>query len=182
MATFADKVLVKQVATVSEYDAFRSWVSGNNLYQPAVVANTNAAAYLLGAERLFENAPKVEFEEMEVGNDGESGGLGTSRPTMTVIVVVKDGEETVKCVAEKEATMFEATRDLGDWNGAAKLEPEVSIEATDDPAVMRFKVARRRNGGAGIPPHSQIAAIYRPRAVSSSRKLARQTFYLIFAT
>ena len=30
--------------------------------------------------------------------------------------------------------------DLGDWDGAAKLEPEVSIEATDDPTTMRFKV------------------------------------------
>ena len=140
VATFADKALSEQIATVSEYDAFRSWIGNNNLYQPAVVANTNAAAaYLLGAGRLFENAPKIEFEEVSVA-DGEDGGLGTSRPTMTLSVTVKDGDEAVKCAAEKVKSLFKATSDLGDWDGAAKLEPEVSIEATDDPTTMRFKV------------------------------------------
>ena len=56
-------------------------------------------------------------------------------------VIVKDGEAAVKCAAEKVATMFEATGDLGDWNGAAKLTPAVTIEPVgDDPATMRFKV------------------------------------------
>ena len=35
--------------------------------------------------------------------------------------------------------MFEATSDLGDWDGAAKLTPAVSVE-TGDGATMRFKV------------------------------------------
>ena len=30
-------------------------------------------------------------------------------------VIVRDGEEAVKCAAEKVAAMFEATSDLGDW-------------------------------------------------------------------
>lgn len=49
-------------------------------------------------------------------------------------------KEAVKFLTEKVAEMFKATSDLGDWDGAAKLEPEVSIEATDDPTTMRFKV------------------------------------------
>ena len=35
--------------------------------------------------------------------------------------------------------MFEATGDLGDWNGAAKLTPEVTVEEGDG-ATMRFTV------------------------------------------
>jgi hypothetical protein len=42
--------------------------------------NDNAvAACLLGAERLFENAPKVEFEDVVVGVEGIKG-------AMTVVV------------------------------------------------------------------------------------------------
>ena len=130
------------------YALFKAWAgsvkgasSDAAAGEAAVVANTNAAAaYLLGAERLFENAPKVEFEEVVVGNDGEGGAMGSSRPTMTVSVVVKDGDEAVKCAAERVKALFKATSDLGDRDGAAKLEPEVSIEATENPAVMRFKV------------------------------------------
>ena len=147
---FADEGVKAAIGgSATEYAAFKAWAgkvkgagsaSGATAGEAAVVANTNAAAaYLLGAERLFENAPKIEFEEVSVA-DGEDGGLGTSRPTMTLSVTVKDGDEAVKCAAEKVKTLFKATSDLGDWDGAAKLEPEVSIEATDDPSVMRFKV------------------------------------------
>ena len=136
IATFEDKELAAQVSTAAEYDAFRSWVNDNNLYQPAVVANTNAAAaYLLGAERLFENAPKVEIEDIVVGDEGTEGTKGM----MTVAVSVKDGEEVVPCDAEKVAAMFESTSDLGDWNGEAKLTPTVEQLGTVDGA-MRFKV------------------------------------------
>ena len=100
-----------------------------------------AEAYLLGAERLFENAPKVEFEEVVVenGTQGTGGTEGTGT-AISIAVTVRDGEEAVKCAAEKVKSLFKATSDLGDWDGAAKLEPEVSIEATDDPTTMRFKV------------------------------------------
>ncbi len=101
-----------------------------------------AAAYLLGAERLFANAPKVEIEEMAIGN-GTSWTSGTSgtenRGTMTITVAVKDGETAVAVDPEKVAAMFEATGDLGDWNGAAKLTPTVTVEDGEG-ATMRFKV------------------------------------------
>lgn len=47
---------------------------------------------------VLANAPKVEFGEVTVGDDGE-GAVATH-----VSVVVKDGDEAVKCAAEKVAT------------------------------------------------------------------------------
>ena len=55
-----------------------------------------AAAYLLGAERLFANAPTVEIGEVSVG-DGESAGT----TAMSIAVTVKDGESVVAVNAAK---------------------------------------------------------------------------------
>ena len=158
---FADEGVKAAIGgSAAEYGKFKEWAgsvkgtgstSGAAAGEAAVVANTNAAAaYLLGAERLFENAPKVEFGEVSVA-DGEGGGLGTSRPTMMVSVTVKDGEEAVKCTAEKVKEMFEATSDLGDWADGGRaagsasqpyqnaLPVAVEVEAGEG-ATMRFKV------------------------------------------
>ena len=109
--------------------------------EAAVVANAHtAAAYLLGAERLFDNEPKVEISEVVVGEADDGGALGITRPTMTVAVTVKDGEEAVTCAAEKVKELFEVTSDLGDWNGAAKLSPTVTISGTDANGKMTFTV------------------------------------------
>ena len=88
---------------------------------------------MLGAERLFENEPTIEIGELVLGE-----GAGTT--AMTVAVTVKDGESTVAVDAEKVAAMFEATGDLGDWNGAAKLTPTVTISGTDASGKMTFVV------------------------------------------
>ena len=140
-AGFADADGVKAAigGSAEEYAAFKSWAGrvkgasgGAVAGESAVVANTNAAAaYLLGAERLFENAPKVEFEELTIGEDGPSDG------TMTVSVTVKDGEDSVACSAEKVKSLFEATGNLGDWAGDAKLPVEVEVIGT---SPMRFRV------------------------------------------
>ena len=100
---------------------------------------------MLGAERLFENAPMVEFGEVVVGEKGTQGTGGTegTGTAISVAVTVRDGEEAVACAAEKVAAMFEATSDLGDWNGAAKLSPSVTAEepvAGDSAETMRFTV------------------------------------------
>ena len=58
---------------------------------------------------------------------------------MTVSVVVKDGEEAVRCAAEKVKEMFEATRELGDWEGEARLTPTVDV-LDGDGETMRFRV------------------------------------------
>ena len=124
---------------MGEYDAFRSWVNDNNLYQPDVAANTNVAmAYLLGAERLFNKQPTIEIGELKMATSGTSRAVS---PAMTVTVVVKDGEKVVKCAAEKVKGMFEVTRNMGDWDGAAKLESTVVMEMSgDDSSKMRFTV------------------------------------------
>ena len=154
-AGFADEAGVKAAigGNATEYRKFKEWAQGvkvpvggdgggavaTQAGEAAVVANTNAAAaYLLGAERLFENAPKVEFGELVVVENGTQGTGGTGT-AISVAVTVKDGEEAVKCVAEKVAAMFEATSDLGDWNGAAKIAPTVTVEDGEG-ATMRFKV------------------------------------------
>jgi hypothetical protein len=138
-AGFADADVKDAIGgNVTKYNAFKEWAQGVNGGESAVVANTNvAAAFLLGAERLFENAPKIEFGEVAVG--GGVGGTEGTKGTISLTVTVKDGEEAVKCAAEKVKDMFEATGDLGDWNGAAKMSPTVTVESGDG-ETMRFNV------------------------------------------
>ena len=141
---FADEGVKEAIGgSAEEYTAFKTWAGGVKgtggssapAGEAAVVASPHAAAaYLLGAERLFENAPTVEIGEVSVG-DGESAGT----TAMFIAVTVKDGESVVAVNAAKVKAMFEATGDLGDWNGAAKLTPEVTVEEGDG-ATMRFKV------------------------------------------
>ena len=142
---FADASAVKAAigGNVEEYNAFKAWADGVKgttgdalAGEAAVVANGHAAAaYLLGAERLFENEPTVEIGELVIG-DGESAGT----TAMTVAVTVKDGEIAVVVSAAKVSAMFEATGDLGDWNGAAKLTPTVTTSGTDANGKMTFVV------------------------------------------
>ena len=170
MAGFVDEAGVKAAigGSATEYAAFREWAGSVKgvgsasgavaAGEAAVVANTNAAAaYLLGAERLFENAPKVEFGEVVVGEKGTEGTGGTqgTGSAISVAVTVRDGEEAVACAAEKVAAMFEATSDLGDWADGGKaagsgsqpyqnaLPVSVTVEepaAGDSAETMRFKV------------------------------------------
>ena len=102
------------------------------VYTFPMMRGVGGTGHLLGAERLFENAPKIEFGEVVAGDEG----TGT---VLSVAVTVKDGEEAVACATEKVRGMFEATGDLGDWNGAAKMSPTVTVEASEG-ATMRFKV------------------------------------------
>ena len=142
---FADASAVKAAigGNAAEYNAFKAWADGVKgatgdalAGEAAVVANAHAAAaYLLGAERLFENEPTVEIGELAIA-DGESAGT----TAMTVAVTVKDGESAVAVSAARVAAMFEATGDLGDWTGAAKLTPTVTTSGTDASGKMTFVV------------------------------------------
>ena len=133
MATFADGRIVAEIATVSKYESFRNWVNDKNLYQPNVVASPYAAAaYILGAERLFANEPKVELNELAIG--------GGDVVNMSVSLTVKDGDNAVIVDAAKVALMFEATSDLGDWSGAARLTPTVTVSDADASGKMTFVV------------------------------------------
>ena len=157
-AGFADEANVRAAigGSAAEYRAFKSWagsvrgIAGSVAGEAEVIANTNAAAaYLLGAERLFANAPTIEFGEVEiatgVATPGAGGGQDSVAPAVTVSVIVKDGEDAVKCAAEKVASMFEATGDIGDWDGTARLSVAVEVldggsGASASAATMHFRV------------------------------------------
>ena len=83
---------------------------------------------------MFENEPTVAIDELAV-SDGESAGT----TAMIVSATIKDGDQTVTVDAAKVAAMFEATSDVTDWSGAAKLTPEVVVEDGEG-EPMRFKV------------------------------------------
>ena len=130
------------------YGMFREWALGVKnrggalAGEAAVVANTNVvAAYLLGAERLFDEVPVIDIGDVGVESTSSSaiGGGEESIASVTVSVTVRDGDDVVSCSAERVKDMFEATSDLADWNGGAKLTPEVTVLGNDG-GIMRFKV------------------------------------------
>ena len=141
---FADATVKDAIGgSATEYNAFKTWAGGVKgtagdalAGEAAVVANEHAAAaYLLGSERLFENEPTIEIGGLAIA-EGESAGT----TAMTVAVTVKDGASAVAVDAAKVAAMFEATGDLGDWTGAAKLTPTVTTSGTDASGKMTFVV------------------------------------------
>lgn len=146
---FVDAAAITEVigGSASEYKAFKNWASsvkgadGEELAgEEAVVASPHAAAaFLLGAGALFENPPVVEIGDMAVENDN-SDLTEASGPAITLSVTVKDGEDAVAVASEKVKEMFEATRDLGDWNGDAKFTPTVEI-LTGEGNILRFRVS-----------------------------------------
>ena len=123
--------------SAEEYVAFKTWAEGVEGGAEAVVDSEHAAAsYLLGAAALMENEPTVEFSDVEIGGDS---GEESEKGTITLSVTVKDGENAVAVASEKVANMFEATSDLGDWAGEAKLTPTVEV-LEGEGNTMRFKV------------------------------------------
>jgi len=133
-ANFADEGVKAAIGgSASEYKAFKTWASGVVGGEVAVVASTNATvSYLLGAERLFVNAPKIEFGECEVAsNTGD----------VMVSITVKDGEDAVAVASDKVKEMFEATNDLGDWTSTGKkLTPTVTDLTQGRANSLNFKV------------------------------------------
>ena len=139
----ADQRLVAVIASVAEYNAFREWASSvksksGDLAGALAVKDSihSSPAYLLGSDELFDNEPEVGIVEMNV----EGGATGRS---FAVAVSVTDGDDQVVVDAAKVAAMFEATSDLGDWDGPAKLTPAVVVvEAGETSAAlpMRFRV------------------------------------------
>jgi len=167
MAGSADGRLASMITNVVEYYAYWDWAHavknkvGEFAGTSAVKASSHAAsAYLLGATELFDNEPTIMITAVTMGGGEASatssatgeppvvpesrGGAklnGQSAPSasMTVSVVVKDGERAVAVDPAKVAAMFEATSDLRDWDGAAKLTPVVET-LEGDGATMRFRV------------------------------------------
>ena len=154
MAGSADGRLASMITNVVEYYAYWDWAHavknkvGEFVGTPEVKSSLHAApAYLLGATELFDNEPTIEIVDVVMGRVESAsasrprlaGSSRSSAATMTVSVVVKDGGRAVAVDPAKVAAMFEATSDLNDWNGAAKLTPEVETLESDG-ATMRFRV------------------------------------------
>ena len=89
---------------------------------------------------MLENGSLAEIGEVVVGSE-DSGAMGASRHTMTISVTVKDGERSVAVDTAKVAAIFEATSDLGDWTGEAKLAPTVIATGIDASGKMSFTVS-----------------------------------------
>ncbi len=141
MGDSADLRLGENVKTVDEYNALVEWADTNGISHQAVRTSLHVwASYVLGAGTLLENAPEIVIGEVGVS---ENGVMGITYPSVTVCVTVKDGGEAIAVDAVKVASMFEATSDLDDWDGATKLP--ISAEAVETANVgngysMRFQV------------------------------------------
>lgn len=131
-----DPALAENISSADDYADFREWAK---YADPAAVKASGTAwlSYAFGAVALFENEPTVEIGDVSVATDEDSG-EGSRHTTMTVSVAVKDGERAVTVNREKVAAMFEATGDLGDWNGAALVPRVQSLGKSGD--AMRFTV------------------------------------------
>ena len=146
MGDSADLRLAENVKTVGEYDALVEWADANGIGHQAVRTSLHVwASYVLGAGKLLENEPEIAIGKVGVSEDGA---LGITHPSVTVSVTVKDGGTAIAVDAVKVAAMFEATSDLDDWVGTAKLP--VSVEAVEAANVgngysMRFQVALPAN-------------------------------------
>ena len=120
-----------------KYADFRDWARGAFGGETAVFDSAHAVpAWLIGADAPFANEPIIMLTEFNTG--------AVDAPSMasqlSVTVEVKDGEVVALVAAEKVATMFEATSDLQDWDGAAKLVPSVSNATRNADGTMTFAI------------------------------------------
>ena len=143
MGDSADLRLGENVKSVDEYNALVEWADENGIGHQAVRTSRHVwASYVLGAKSIFENEPEIVLRDVAVAAGG-GGGSGAMR--VSVSVTVMDGERAVAVGAAKVAAMFEATSDLDDWNGVAKMP--VNVHVVDEGGgngvtvrLMRFQV------------------------------------------
>ncbi len=139
LAGAGDEVRLRAgIASKAEYDAFRTWADENGMDHQTVKDSVHAwTSFWLEANRLFMDTPKARIETMALTT---ANSLPAEIHMMSVKVTVRDGDEVVNVDAEKVATMFEATRDLNDWTGEAKLVPNVRSVTKGDNGMMTFDV------------------------------------------
>ena len=135
---FVDAAVKQMIGGSAEkYNAFKSWANGIAGGEAMAITSPYAAvSYLFGSTAVFKAEPKVEIESVAMKEPASS----TQEQAIKVEVVVKDGANAVKVATDKVAAMFEATSDLGDWDGEAKLTPIVSVLGTDQNGKMSFTV------------------------------------------
>ena len=147
MGALADARLAEDVKTVNEYNSLVGWADANGIDHKAVADSPHAwASYVLGAGALLESEPEIEIVDVAVAANaaGEAGDGETAAVQFIVSVTVKDGVSAIAVDAEKVAAMFEATSDLGDWYGTARLlVGAAALNAGNGGGgpLMRFKVS-----------------------------------------
>ena len=133
VSEFADERVAACVESLDDYAQLAAWAGEKGIYQPALKDSSHAwSSFALGATELLENDPRIELGDVSVA---AGQGVGSS---MSVSVVVRDGDRTVSADSAKVAAMFEATGDLADWTGSA-LAPNVQCIGVYD-GVMHFAV------------------------------------------
>ena len=133
---FKDPKVAEKCNSPVAYAEFRNWVMTQKSPYPDAEASTIIwVSYEMGADRVFKNKPVVEISNVELSNSGVTGGA-----SVTVDIVVRDGEDVQNVSSEKVAAMFEATSDLRDWEGAAKLEPNAEPVTVGKTSRAKVKI------------------------------------------
>ena len=132
---FADVRVSQNCTSAATYESFLSWAGTiGQSYDSIMNSATTWVSYRLGADRLFKQEPKVELANISLSSDG------AENVTMALEVVVRDGEDVAAVASEKVAAMFEATSDLRDWEGPAKLEPNAEPVTVGKTSLVTVKV------------------------------------------
>lgn len=134
-----DARLGARIGSIKEYEAFRTWGAERG-FEPRAVRDSAHAwpSYVLGSSSLFNNEPTIKIDGL-TPDDG-TGNSRTSGTSWEVRVTVKDGENAVSVDATKVATLFEATRQIGDWTEPFQLQFSVIPKGTDGDTLL-FKVS-----------------------------------------
>jgi hypothetical protein len=88
---------------------------------------------------------------MNIAGNDSSAGNGDVAPigsgaAFTLAVTVTDGANPAAVASEKVRGMFEATSDLGDWDGDAKLTLGVEEITGGSGSTLRFRVTPDSTG------------------------------------
>lgn len=115
---------------VAAYQSFRQWAVARGDLSAVLASGHAGDSFALGAETLFEKEPRVQVSSATVFASG----------AMEITVTVKDGETPKAVASKKVAEMFEATSDLKDWTGDARLNPTVTDHTNGVSSPVRFTV------------------------------------------
>ena len=133
---FRDPNVAGKCNSPAVYAEFRAWIMTQKSPYPVVENGENTwTSYEMGSDRVFENRPVVEISNVATSNFGVSGGA-----SVTIDIVVRDGEDVAVVSSEKVAAMFEATSDLRDWEGTARLSPNAEALMVGQTSAVRVKV------------------------------------------
>lgn len=132
---FADARVLQNCTSAQIYANFLSWVETLGQSYDSIMNSAHTwSSYRLGAARLFKQEPRIEMSNLKMASGLRASG------TMTIDVIVYDGEDVSEVSSECVAGLFEATSDLRDWDGAAKLSPNAEPVTGGRASTVKVKV------------------------------------------